>query len=77
MRSTHRENAETILEGEGDDVMLAKGNQPTLQEDIELLFREDGTSEEWLHDASETGSGHGRMEHRSIRTSTILNETSG
>ncbi|MBT4096284.1 ISAs1 family transposase [Candidatus Poribacteria bacterium] len=74
---TQRENAETILEGKGDYVMLAKGNQPTLQEDIEFLFREGGAPEEWFDDASEMDSGHGRIEHRSIRTSTILNETLG
>jgi len=74
---TQRENAETIVEGKGDYVMLVKGNQPTLQEDIEFLFQEDGAPEEWFDDASESNTGHGRIEHRSIRTSTILNETVG
>lgn len=74
---TQRENAETIVEGEGDYVMLAKGNQPTLQENIAFLFETDDAPEEWFDNASESNTAHGRVEHRSIRTSTVLNETVG
>ena len=72
---TQRENAETIVEGEGDYVMLVKGNQPTLQEGIKFLFESDDAPEEWFDDASESSKGQGRIEHRSIRTSTVLKDT--
>jgi hypothetical protein len=43
---TQRENTATIVEGEGDVVMVVKGNQPTLQEDIGVLFQADDAPEE-------------------------------
>ena len=37
---TQRYVAQTILDGDGDYVMLVKGNQPDLLADIQLLFQE-------------------------------------
>ena len=71
---TQRENAETIIHGKDDYVKLVKGNQPTLQEDIRVLVESEDAPEEWFDVASESDAGHGRIEHRSIRTSTIVNE---
>ncbi len=72
---TQRENAETIVEGQGDYVMLVRDNQPTLREDIQCLFQEKTAPKEWFDDTSEPNKENGRLEHRSIRTSTVLNDT--
>ena len=37
---TQRYVAQTILDGDGDYVMLVKGNQPAMLADIQLLFQE-------------------------------------
>ena len=37
---TQRYVAQTILDGDGDYVMLVKGNQPDMLADIQLLFQE-------------------------------------
>ena len=47
-----------------------KGNQPTLQADIELLFRDRGQA----HFIQTTSGEHGRIETRRIWCSSALNE---
>ena len=37
---TQRRVAQTILDGGGDYVMIVKGNQPQLQQDIRVIFQE-------------------------------------
>ena len=69
---TQRVLASTILAGGGDYVMLVKGNQPALEEDIRLVFEEG----KWLTDTLSSGetvdSGHGRLERRCLTSSTAL-----
>ncbi len=69
---TQRQNATTLVEGGGHYVMPVKGNQPHLLEDIKPLFESDSAPEEWFQVHSEWDQGHGRIEHRRIRTSAIL-----
>lgn len=69
---TQRKVAETIIEGGGDYLMIAKDNQPTLKEDIqtvltgELHFGKAAASCETLE------KGHGRVEHRKLTLTAKL-----
>jgi predicted transposase YbfD/YdcC len=69
---TQQATAEVILQRGGDYVLRVKGNQPQLLEDIVTVF----TSEPVPGDKGGTtetgGNGHGRIETRVIRTSTVL-----
>lgn len=63
---TQREVAQTIVNKEGDYVMMAKGNQPTLQQDITFLFY---PQQPWPlpQTVVETWEkGHGRREYRRL-----------
>ena len=58
---TQREIAKEIIKGKGDYVMVAKGNQEYLREDIELLINYDnnlGNSQSYI----ENDKSHGRIE---------------
>jgi predicted transposase YbfD/YdcC len=70
---TQREIAQTIVEGNGDYVMIAKDNQPTLRSDIALLFT-DPNAAEFVEDQASTSKGHGRLEVRTLQTSSALND---
>jgi len=62
---------------EGDYVLIAKDNQPTLREDITDLF-EDRTPDRRRWQQAETwDKGHGRLEHRHITCSPDLNDWFG
>jgi predicted transposase YbfD/YdcC len=69
---TQREVAQTIVEGGGDYVMVVKENQPTLYADIEELFAEPGAEPFICDEATTVDKGHGRVEQRTLRTSTEL-----
>lgn len=72
---TQREIAQTIVEGQGDYVMIVKDNQPRLREDIETLFADPKAADRFIDDrASTTDKGHGRLEVRTLQTSSALNE---
>jgi predicted transposase YbfD/YdcC len=63
----------TILAG-GEYLLMAKGNHPTLQEDLQLFFTEPPLDcQDWRTD-SETNVGHGRLEQRMLIASTELND---
>ena len=67
---TQRKLAHYLIERNADDVFTVKGNQPTLREDIRLIFEGRGKP-----DFSEPLTlAHGRIEQRSIWTSTALND---
>jgi len=67
---TQREIAQTIVDRKGDYVMIVKDNQPTLRANIELLFAD----QEFVEDRSiTTDKGHGRLEVRTLETSSALN----
>jgi len=69
---TQRQVAQTIVSGGGDYVMIVKGNQPTLQDEIATLFATPEVVAETLETAATLDIGHGRIEHRRITTSTAL-----
>jgi predicted transposase YbfD/YdcC len=66
-----------VHRGQGDYVLIAKDNQPTLREDIADLF-EDRVPDRrrWQH-AETWDKGHGRLEHRQITCSPDLNDWFG
>lgn len=71
---TQREVAQTIVQGRGDYVMIVKDNQPTLRADIALVFA-DSAASDFIEDRSiTTDKGHGRLEVRTLETSTALND---
>jgi len=69
---TQRDVAATIIDGGGDYVMIVKGNQPTLHEEIATLFAAPAVVQETLERAATLDLGDGRIEHRRITTSTAL-----
>ncbi len=69
---TQRDVAQRIVDGGGDYVMIVKGNQPTLREEIATLFAAPRLVAETLASAATLDIGHGRIEHRRITTSTAL-----
>ena len=69
---TQRYVAQTILDGDGDYVMLVKGNQPELLADIQLLFQERQVVAETLTATETVDPGHGRIEVRNLTASTAL-----
>jgi DDE_Tnp_1-associated/Transposase DDE domain len=68
---TQRTVAQTIVEGGGDYVMLVKGNQPHLEEDIALVFTEP-PEDDRQRIAETLDRGHGRIEHRRLTLSDAL-----
>jgi len=69
---TQRDVAATIIDGGGDYVMIVKGNQPTLQEEIATLFAAPRLLGETFATAATLDIGHGRIEQRKITTSSAL-----
>jgi predicted transposase YbfD/YdcC len=64
---------ETVLAG-GAYLLMAKGNHPTLQQDLQLFFTEPPLDcLDWRIEA-ETHTGHGRLEQRQLIASTELND---
>ena len=57
---TQRVLASTILAGGGNYVMLVKGNQPALEEDIRLVFEEGKSLTDTLSSGETLDSAHGR-----------------
>lgn len=69
---TQRQIAQTIVENKGDYFLLAKGNQSQLQHDIRLYFA-DPPPPVVLYTTT-LGLGHGRIERRTLYTTTALND---
>jgi predicted transposase YbfD/YdcC len=69
---TQRHMAATLVDNDGDYVMIVKENQPQLREDIATLFREPQVVAETLTQARTVESGHGRIEERCLTASTAL-----
>lgn len=75
-----REIAEAIVKGQGDYILQVKDNQPTLRENLELLFAEAMRDDchGVPHDfAVQTNKGHGRVETRRCWTSWHVAGLSG
>src|SRR6266571_3059473 len=59
---------------EGDYVLIAKGNQPTLHDDLRLFFEEPPADCRDWRTARTVDKGHGRLEIRELVATTELNE---
>lgn len=70
---THANVCAAIRRCGGDYLLLVKDNQPTLREDIALLFSEAPSPLMPEQSARTVDNGHGRREVRRLRTSTALN----
>jgi len=70
---TQRAFCADVLRFAGHSVLIAKKNQPTLLEDLETFFTDpQADAGEWKEDRT-CNKGHGRLEERRIRTTTLLN----
>jgi predicted transposase YbfD/YdcC len=70
---TQRAFCVDVLRFGGHYVLIAKKNQPTLLEDLETFFTDpQADAGEWKEDHT-CNKGHGRLEERHIRTTTLLN----
>jgi predicted transposase YbfD/YdcC len=69
---TQRELCADIIRFGGHYVLIAKKNQPTLYQDLHLFFTDPQADEgEWQQE-QQYNKGHGRLEQRRIRTTTLL-----
>ena len=68
-----RQLSAQVVEGGGEYVWTVKKNQPQLREDIATLFAEEGVLENGAS-VETVDKGHGRIEKRSLRASTGLND---
>jgi predicted transposase YbfD/YdcC len=67
----------SVTRWEGDYVLIAKGNQPTLADDVRLFFAEPPVDcRDWRR-ARSVDKGHGRLEIRELLASTELNDFLG
>lgn len=71
---THARVCASILAFGGEYVLVAKGNQPTLQEDLRLFFREPPLDCQDWRKGQTVDVGHGRLEVRTLVASTELND---
>lgn len=71
---TQRNIVQSIIDKEGDYVMIAKGNQPKLHADLQLLFADPDAESYFQERVTTIDKGHGRIERRTIRTSLELND---
>ncbi len=74
---TQRELCAQVHRLEGDDILIAKDNQPTLREDIADLLEDRRPDRRRWQEAETWNKGHGRIEHRQIVCSPDLNEWFG
>ena len=68
-----RQLSAQVVEGGGEYVWTVKKNQPQLREDIATLFAEEDVLENGAS-VETVDKGHGRIEKRSLRASTGLND---
>ena len=71
---TQREFCRQVQRLDGDYVLIAKENQPTLREDIADLFEDPTPDRRRWQEAETWDKGHGRLEHRQIVCSPDLND---
>jgi predicted transposase YbfD/YdcC len=69
---TQRKTARTIIQRQGDYVMLVKKNQPQLLEDIQTLFDNPEGFAHLMTAYQTLDLGHGRCEERRLAASTAL-----
>ena len=71
---TQREWCHRVCKLQGDYLLIAKDNQPTLREDIADYFEDPTPDRRRWQEAETWDKGHGRLEHRHIRCSPDLND---
>jgi predicted transposase YbfD/YdcC len=69
---TQREVAQAITARGGHYVMIVKGNQPTLHEEITELFEQKEAFQTEIETAVTIDAGHGRIEQRRLSTTSLL-----
>jgi len=69
---TQRAVAQTIVDGGGDYVMVAKDNQPHLRQDIVAVLATPAHLAAPLRDAHAENRGHGRLEQRHLTARALL-----
>lgn len=69
---TQREIAQRIIDRGGDYVLPVKENQPSLREEIALLFAESKLLQDTITEARTVDQHGGRIEERRLRASTAL-----
>jgi len=69
---TQKETAKTIIGYQADYVMLVKGNQPSLLEDIQLIFQHQEAFADRFSVSETIDLGHGRLENRRLMTNSEL-----
>lgn len=79
---THRKLSTQVLDAGGDYLWVVKENQAQLRDDIQEVFDPPPAGPAWSHvprdlrTAETIDSGHGRLEKRTLTTSSFLNEYS-
>jgi len=63
---TQRHFCARIKRYEGDYLLIAKGNQPSMREDLELFFEDEQADRSCWQTATSLDKGHGRMEKRIV-----------
>jgi predicted transposase YbfD/YdcC len=71
---TQRELCAQVHRLQGDYLLIAKDNQPTLREDIVDFFEDSHPDRRRWQSAETWDKGHGRLEHRQIVCSPDLND---
>jgi predicted transposase YbfD/YdcC len=71
---TQRAFCTSVTRWQGDYILIAKGNQPTLHEDVRLFFSEPPADCRDWRIARSCDKGHGRREIRELVASTELND---
>ena len=68
----HQSVATAVLQPGGDYVLTIKGDRPTLQADIALLFSDPAVMADTITRASQVNLHGGRVERRTLTASTAL-----
>jgi predicted transposase YbfD/YdcC len=69
---TYQHLAQIILDHEGDYLLVVKGNQPGVREDIATLFAEPAAVADTFAQTQTAELGHGRIEVRTLTSSDAL-----
>jgi predicted transposase YbfD/YdcC len=69
---TQKETAKTIIGCQADYIMLVKGNQPSLLEDIQLICQHKEAFADRFSLSETIDLGHGRLEHRCLISNSEL-----
>jgi predicted transposase YbfD/YdcC len=71
---TQKKWCRQVIRAEGDYLLIAKNNQPTLREDLVLFLDDPEADRRCWQTASTCNKGHGRLEKRTLIATTELND---